>query len=242
MPPTASLAAAGTDMLDRDAMDLDRGNIERGQSTLAHQPHASQHQGQGAAQGSSVIPSPPAEVEATLSKLTSHANVTGVLVLSRPEALVIRSGGAYFEPSGPGARDRAMRLKSVVEMVRNAVVGLERDIPKSEEGDELTFLRIRTKKYEMMVSPSEKYVLVVLQVSQTGERRSVKTSRGCSYHLPITIGPYSGALKRYSDRCSVRKIYPQVSEAKDKCKQGGRGGEEEVANVYEGKMSVVQGL
>ena len=113
-----------------------------------------------------MIPSPPPEVEATLSKLTSHANVTGVLVLSRPEALVIRSGGAYFDPSGPGARDRAMRLKSVVEMVRNAVVGLERDIPKSETGDELTFLRVRTKKYEMMISPSEKYLLVVLQVSK----------------------------------------------------------------------------
>lgn len=58
-----------------------------------------------------------------------------------------------------------MRLKSVVEMVRTVVVGLERDIPKAELGDELTFLRVRTKKYEMMVSPSEKYILVVLQVS-----------------------------------------------------------------------------
>lgn len=80
------------------------------------------------------IPSPPAEVEATLTKLTSHANVAGVLVLSRPEALVIRSGGAYFDPSGPGARDRAIRLKAVVEMVRNSVQGLERDVPKTEMG------------------------------------------------------------------------------------------------------------
>lgn len=31
--------------------------------------------------------------------------------------------------------------------------------------DELSFLRIRTKRYEMMISPSEKYLLVVIQVS-----------------------------------------------------------------------------
>lgn len=114
---------------------------------------------------SAAVPSPPPEVEATLTKLTAHANVTGVLVLSRPEALVIRSGGSYFEPSGPGANERAVRLKNVVNMVRNAIVGLERDVPKAEAEDELSFLRIRTKKYEMMISPSDKYLLVVLQVS-----------------------------------------------------------------------------
>lgn len=79
-------------------------------------------------------PSPPPEVEATISKLTSHSNVLGVLVLSRPEALVIRSGGAYFEPMGPGARERAMRLKNVVEMVRNSTGGLERDVSRIESG------------------------------------------------------------------------------------------------------------
>lgn len=165
MPPTASLTAASSDLLDRDAMHLDqqRGlNGGNGPSSGGGGEGSSNSNSSG---GPAPIPSSPAEVEATLTKLTSHANVTGVLVLSRPEALVIRSGGAYFEPSGPGARDRAMRLKTVVEMVRNAIVGLERDIPKSEPGDELSFLRIRTKKHEMMISPSEKYLLVVLQVS-----------------------------------------------------------------------------
>lgn len=100
-------------------------------------------------------PSPPAEVEATLSKLTAHRNVTGCLVLSRPDALVIRSGGAAFEPSGPGARERAERMRKVVKMVRETVEVVARQTEETEEGDELGFLRIRTKKYEMMISPSE---------------------------------------------------------------------------------------
>ncbi|PWN35246.1 uncharacterized protein FA14DRAFT_160475, partial [Meira miltonrushii] len=162
MPPTASLTDAGSTLLAEDDDD-EGGEIDSsepitkvtsrsqpGGSSTIGQPSSETHQ----ASSSLPIPSPPAEVEATLTKLTSHANVAGVLVLSRPEALVIRSGGSFFDPSGPGARDRAIRLKSVVEMVRNAVLGLERDVPKSEMGDELSFLRIRTKKYEMMISPS----------------------------------------------------------------------------------------
>lgn len=171
MPPTASLTDAGSTLLAENE-DEEGGEVNSSEpitkitsrsqgngSTLTGQPSSESHQ----ASSSLPIPSPPAEVEATLTKLTSHANVAGVLVLSRPEALVIRSGGSFFDPSGPGARDRAIRLKSVVEMVRNAVLGLERDVPKSEMGDELSFLRIRTKKYEMMISPSDKYLLVVIQ-------------------------------------------------------------------------------
>ena len=196
MPPTASLTAASTDLLDLESSKLTSIKGQDGSATAAgsssgpssrelssaaaNQPHTS-------SAPAIPIPSPPAEVEATLSKLTSHANVIGVLVLSRPEALVIRSGGAYFEPSGPGARERAMRLKSSVEMIRNVVTGLERDIPKSEVDDELAFLRIRTKKYEMMISPSEKYLLVVLQVSNS----SMITRERESQHAHEKARPYA---------------------------------------------------
>lgn len=170
MPPTASLSQAAEDLqgaknghegangsLRQQAQQHAAADASRAASLQAGQGN------RGSDQSTSQIPSPPPEVEATLAKLTAHANVTGVLVLSRPEALVIRSGGSYFEPSGPGASDRAVRLKNVVTLVRNAVLGLERDVPKAEDGDELSFLRIRTRRYEMMISPSDKYLLVVLQ-------------------------------------------------------------------------------
>lgn len=181
MPPTASLTEAGDSLMTSSADDEVNGVDARIDSPiLTKTPSNSNGGGNNGnsqffsntttisseshqASSSLPIPSPPAEVEATLAKLTSHSNVAGVLVLSRPEALVIRSGGQFFDPSGPGARDRAIRLKSIVEMVRNTVQNLEKDIPKSEIGDELSFLRIRTKKYEMMISPSDKYLLVVIQ-------------------------------------------------------------------------------
>ncbi|KAE8229894.1 hypothetical protein CF326_g5121 [Tilletia indica] len=106
---------------------------------------------------------PPPEVEHTLSKLTSHKNVTGCLILSRPETLVIRAEGPAFEPGGPGALERSDRLVKVVRMVRRVVDVMTKEVTDTDEGDDLGFVRIRTKKYEMLISPSEKYLLVVLQ-------------------------------------------------------------------------------
>ncbi|EPQ29717.1 uncharacterized protein PFL1_02937 [Pseudozyma flocculosa PF-1] len=113
-------------------------------------------------------PSPPAEVEATLTRLTAHQGVLGCLVLSRTDGLVIRSGGQMFEPSGPGARERAESLKKVVRLVKNCV-GITSDEVKNVDGsDELGFLRIRTRKYEIMITPNDKYLLVVLQDPTAG--------------------------------------------------------------------------
>jgi len=84
---------------------------------------------------SSSQPTPPPEVEATLTKLTSHKNVMGCLVLSRPEGLIIRSGGSMFEPTGPGARDRAERLRRIVRMVRNVNESLTKEVEMVGEGD-----------------------------------------------------------------------------------------------------------
>lgn len=135
MPPTANLGAWSADAQGgrEGDEDGDKGSDKQADGVKRPSPLSAGGQA-GAADSAGSNPSPPPEVEATISKLTSHANVLGVLVLSRPEALVIRSGGAYFEPIGPGARERAMRLKNVVEMVRNSVGGLERDVPKTEAG------------------------------------------------------------------------------------------------------------
>ncbi|SPO23869.1 related to Dynein light chain 2B, cytoplasmic [Ustilago trichophora] len=112
---------------------------------------------------SSSTSAPPAEIEATLTRLSSHQGVLGCLVLSRHDGLVIRSGGQMFDPSGPGAKGRAELLKSVTRLVKGAVEGLAADIRGIDESDELGFLRIRTKKYEIMITPNDKYLLVVLQ-------------------------------------------------------------------------------
>lgn len=133
MPPAASLSKASNSILEEADAQVPSTGVSPTAIGSSLKPTAQESLGQESPQTtSSSIPLPPPEVEATLTKLTAHANVFGVLVLSRPEALVIRSGGAYFEPSGPGAHDRANRLKSVVDLVRNVVVGLEADVPKVE--------------------------------------------------------------------------------------------------------------
>lgn len=146
---------------------------------------------------SSSTSAPPAEIEATLTRLSSHQGVLGCLVLSRHDGLVIRSGGQMFEPSGPGAKQRAEMLKSVTRLVKSSVESLASDIRAIDETvsfslcfafeedgmltarkqDELGFMRVRTKKYEIMITPNDKYLLVVLQVCL---RSCLPISRGLS--------------------------------------------------------------
>ncbi|KAG8763899.1 hypothetical protein FRC11_009421 [Ceratobasidium sp. 423] len=96
----------------------------------------------------------PPEVEYTLSRLSGHRNVRGVLVLARQGA-IIRYSGVAFE--GEQGRKYAMAVKKIVDCCRTNLEEV------GEEGDELKFLRMRTKKHELMISPDERYILVVLQ-------------------------------------------------------------------------------
>ncbi|CAO1619454.1 unnamed protein product [Sympodiomycopsis kandeliae] len=124
-------------------------------STSAQQPSSSIE--------ATTVVAPPPEVEATLNKLTSYKNVTGCLILSRPEILIIRSGGKDFDPSGPGAQERSEKLKKIVKLVKNTVETLSKSVDEIDNEDELGFVRVRTKKSEIMISPNDKYILVVLQ-------------------------------------------------------------------------------
>ncbi|CAE6404524.1 unnamed protein product [Rhizoctonia solani] len=91
----------------------------------------------------------PPEIEYTLSRLSGHRNVRGVLVLARQGA-IIRYSGVAFE--GEQGRKYAAAVKKIVDCCRTNI-----------EEDELKFLRMRTKKHELMISPDERYILIVLQ-------------------------------------------------------------------------------
>ncbi|CAE6457286.1 Dynein light chain roadblock-type 2 AltName: Full=Dynein light chain 2B, cytoplasmic [Rhizoctonia solani AG-1 IB] len=96
----------------------------------------------------------PPEIEYTLSRLSGHRNVRGVLVLARQGA-IIRYSGVAFE--GEQGRKYAVAVKKIVDCCRTNLEEI------GEEGDELRFLRMRTKKHELMISPDERYILIVLQ-------------------------------------------------------------------------------
>ncbi|KOS12822.1 hypothetical protein Malapachy_0612 [Malassezia pachydermatis] len=67
---------------------------------------------------------------------------------------VIWSGGAALASSD--------QLDRLVSFVRDTLRVSWRHIDTMEKDDELSLLRLRTKKYELLVTPSEKYILVVL--------------------------------------------------------------------------------
>ncbi|GAA5820783.1 hypothetical protein JCM11251_003158 [Rhodosporidiobolus azoricus] len=145
---------------------------------------------------SSQPPTAPPEVEATLTRLTAHKNVQGVLILSRPLGHILRSAGTLFALPPSAARaaavadadgnddtddrekgegkateekgtmrnsEMALRYaKAAVGMVE-AVGGEVAGLGGEEDKDDLRFLRIRTRRHELMITPDEQYILVVVQ-------------------------------------------------------------------------------
>ncbi|WFD08515.1 [phosphatase 2A protein]-leucine-carboxy methyltransferase [Malassezia vespertilionis] len=97
----------------------------------------------------------PEEAMQILSHLTRHKRVRGCATLTT-DARVLWSGGPAFS-SGQ------VSLDAVVQFVREMLETARRNVEAIEADDELNLLRIRTKHYEMLVTPSQKYVLVVVQ-------------------------------------------------------------------------------
>ncbi|EGN92549.1 hypothetical protein SERLA73DRAFT_190885 [Serpula lacrymans var. lacrymans S7.3] len=100
----------------------------------------------------------PPELEQTLSLLSSHRSVLGYLLLSRGHPVcIIRYSGVIFE--GEQGKKYASAISKIVESVQ---AGLEEVNGPDNDGDEVRFMRIRTKRHEIMISPDERYLLAVL--------------------------------------------------------------------------------
>ncbi|KAI0341318.1 hypothetical protein BDW22DRAFT_1358807 [Trametopsis cervina] len=100
----------------------------------------------------------PPELEQTLASLTSHRSVLGYMLLSRGQpATIIRHSGVIFE--GEQGKKYASAISRIVESVQ---AGLEDVSGDSTDVDEVRFMRIRTKRHEIMISPDGRYLLAVL--------------------------------------------------------------------------------
>ena len=114
----------------------------------------------------------PPEIEQTLTMLSGHRSVLGYLVLSRAGTVsIIKHSGVVFEG------DQGRKYAGVIERIVDSVqTGLEEISGEQNEGvsrrslererkelislaqDEIRFLRIRTKRHELMISPSTRHV------------------------------------------------------------------------------------
>ncbi|OJT02782.1 hypothetical protein TRAPUB_6638 [Trametes pubescens] len=93
----------------------------------------------------------PPELEQTLTLLTSHRSVLGYMLLSRGQPVtIIRHSGVVFE--GEQGKKYASAIARIVQSVQT---GLEDVSGGHNEGlkDDIRFMRIRTKRHEIMISP-----------------------------------------------------------------------------------------
>ncbi|TCD71029.1 hypothetical protein EIP91_000528 [Steccherinum ochraceum] len=121
-------------------------------------PLSQSHDAQNTVSTSASGPHIPAEFEQTLTLLTSHRSVLGYLLLSRSQPVtIIRHSGVVFE--GEQGRKYAQAVGRIVESVQT---GLEEVAGDSTDTDEIRFMRIRTKRHEIMISPNERFLLAVL--------------------------------------------------------------------------------
>jgi len=107
------------------------------------------------------------ELEQTLSMLSSHRSVLGYMLVTRGHhPSIIRHSGVVFD--GEQGKRYAAVVARIVESVRAGLEevrvddGLTAAATGETDADEIRFMRIRTKKHEILISPDDRYLLAVL--------------------------------------------------------------------------------
>ncbi|KAI8098745.1 uncharacterized protein BX664DRAFT_319480 [Halteromyces radiatus] len=90
------------------------------------------------------------EMEETLKRISSRKGVKGVIIMNHAGQTIRTTMDTEL------TKQYAMQYSALVVQSQTTVTTLD-------EENELTFLRIRTKKHEVMIAPNEEYVLLVIQ-------------------------------------------------------------------------------
>jgi len=92
------------------------------------------------------------DVEDTLERIRTHKGVEGVIVATKDGVPVRGSKGL----------DDAL-LHQYSQQVSLLLTQTRAIIKDLDSGDDLSFMRMRTKKHELLIAPGGDYVLVVIQ-------------------------------------------------------------------------------
>ena len=90
------------------------------------------------------------DIAETLKRIEGNKSVIGTLVLDSDNK-VIHSAFKNIDPA-----KYAERLPALIERASSMVKDIDPD-------NALTFLRIRTEKLEILISPADEYTLIVIQ-------------------------------------------------------------------------------
>eukprot|EP00656_Telonema_subtile_P019194 TRINITY_DN2046_c0_g1_i6.p1 TRINITY_DN2046_c0_g1~~TRINITY_DN2046_c0_g1_i6.p1 ORF type:complete len:116 (+),score=34.25 TRINITY_DN2046_c0_g1_i6:127-474(+) len=91
------------------------------------------------------------EVEETLKRISSHKGVIGTVIVNN-DGVPIRSNLERSEQTAQYAAQITQLTKAAEAVVRDL-----------DPQNDLTFLRVRSKKHEIMVAPDKEYLLIVIQ-------------------------------------------------------------------------------
>ncbi|KAI9323340.1 hypothetical protein BX666DRAFT_1848065 [Dichotomocladium elegans] len=94
-----------------------------------------------------------AEVDETLKRLSSRKGVKAVVILNS-EGQAIRS-----------TLDEAM-TKQYGQLISTLVQQARTTVTTLDDQNDITFMRVRTKKHEIMIAPDRDYLLIVVQNPQ----------------------------------------------------------------------------
>jgi len=90
------------------------------------------------------------EVEQTIARIQSHKGVEGVIILNKDGSII------------QSTLDEE-QTKSHADVISKLTVKASCLVETLDANDELSFLRIRSHKREIMVSPDKDYLLIVIQ-------------------------------------------------------------------------------
>ncbi|RKO96128.1 hypothetical protein CXG81DRAFT_29066 [Caulochytrium protostelioides] len=90
------------------------------------------------------------EVEETIKRLSAHKGVEGIIIVNM-DGIPIRS---TLDP------EKTIQHAALLSQLTAKAKSVVRDL---DPQNDLTFLRIRSQKHEIMVSPDKDYILIVLQ-------------------------------------------------------------------------------
>jgi len=90
------------------------------------------------------------EIDETLKRIQSHKGVVGVIVVNS-EGVAIKS---------TLDNTTTVQYTGLVTSLTDKARGVVRDLDPTND---LTFLRLRSKKHEIMIAPEKEYMLIVVQ-------------------------------------------------------------------------------
>ncbi|KAG8344587.1 putative dynein light chain 2B, cytoplasmic [Trypanosoma vivax] len=100
------------------------------------------------------------DIEELLKQIRNHPGVQGIIIVNT-DGIPIRH--TFQEHSRLLAVQYSALFQSLAMKARNAVLDID-------SNNDLLFLRVRTKKHEVLVAPDTKYLLIVIQqVDNVGE-------------------------------------------------------------------------